>query len=172
MPDRSSAVITGPLVSETTAPLAERGDIWTRETKAASRIALIPRCIPAEREVFLVYYPSLVTRCRLGWRRTWCSVYFRSVAPPCNGKTQSTFAHFLQLFDKGRLFLGGRGLTYTNFLRPGCSADTSHSLERSEESMSCAKLCFFLLLRLNKSEPLLLNLVEPARAQQPCLFEK
>lgn len=102
-------------------PLSQDEGIFGRaSTKAAAGIALIPRCIPAEREVFLVYYPSLVTRCRLGWRRTWCPVCFHSVAPPLQRKNRELIAPFLQLFDKGRLFfwVGGEGvllnLTYTN----------------------------------------------------------
>lgn len=88
-------------------------------------------------------------------------------------KNTERAGHFPQVFDKGRLFSGGCVLlnrTHTNFLRPGRHADMSGALERSEQLTSCAHLCYFL--RLNKSEPLLLNLVEPARAQQPCLFEK
>lgn len=76
-------------------PFAGWGNIWTvwtRETKAVWRIAPIPQCIPAEREVFLVYYPSPVTRCRLGWRRTQCPVYFHTVAPPRKGKHRMHYA--------------------------------------------------------------------------------
>lgn len=67
--------------------------------KAVSRIAPVPQHIPAEREVFLVYYPRLVTRCRLAWRRAQRAVYFHTVAPPRDGKTSNALCAFLQLFD-------------------------------------------------------------------------
>lgn len=61
-------------------------------------------------------------------------------------KNTERTAHFLQVFDKGRLFFGGCVLlnrTYTNFLRPGRHAHMSGALEGSEELTSCANLCFF-----------------------------
>lgn len=90
------------------------------------------------------------------------SCLFPLCGPASQRKTPEHFAHFLQPSDEGGLFPAGRA-SRSHLRKPGCSAGVD---VRSQFVF----LCFSL--RPNKSEPLLLNLAEPVRARQPCLFEK